>query len=44
MSASEVREIVADDDDEPFDARVRDAKRAMESLGEEHKGPAPKFP
>ncbi|KAJ4195620.1 hypothetical protein NW755_001780 [Fusarium falciforme] len=42
--ASEVREIVADDDDEPFDARVRDAKRAIESIRVEHKGPVPNLP
>ncbi|KAI8691935.1 HET domain-containing protein [Fusarium sp. Ph1] len=42
--ASEVREIVADGDDEPFDARVRDVKRAMESIREEHKVPIPKLP
>ncbi|KAL2675651.1 hypothetical protein Neosp_011841 [[Neocosmospora] mangrovei] len=42
--ASEVREIVADDNDEPLDARVRDAKRAIESLEEDNKGPVPKLP
>ncbi|KAI8685123.1 HET domain-containing protein [Fusarium keratoplasticum] len=42
--ASEVREIVADDDDEPFDARVRDAKRAIESIRLEHKGSVPNLP
>lgn len=42
--ASEVRRIVADDNDEPFDARVRDAKRAIESIRLEHKGPVPNLP
>ncbi|KAI8719800.1 HET domain-containing protein [Fusarium sp. LHS14.1] len=42
--ASEVREIVADDNDEPLDARVRDAKRAIESIRGEHEGPVPKLP
>ncbi|RSM18720.1 hypothetical protein CDV31_002440 [Fusarium ambrosium] len=44
--ASEIREIVADngDDDEPLDARVRNAKRAIESIREENKGPVPKLP
>lgn len=42
--ASEVREIVADGNDEPLDARVRSAKRAIESIREEHEGSVPKLP
>ncbi|RSL60107.1 hypothetical protein CEP53_005562 [Fusarium sp. AF-6] len=45
VSAYEVREIVAaDDDDESSDARVRNAKRAIESIREENKDTAPKLP
>ncbi|KAJ4318715.1 hypothetical protein N0V84_006708 [Fusarium piperis] len=44
IPAPNVREIVADDDGRPLDARVRDAKRAIESLREENKGLVPELP
>lgn len=42
--ASEVQDIVADDDDEPLDARVRNANRAIRSIREENGGPVPALP